>query len=1497
MIREGCSIITRFYYSELLIQVKVKELLDMIKDLEDSGGQRGSSASSLNEEDYEDKPQDNVKSTPFTGALAALLKVRDASGMVAKSLGYEPAETSLAAPTSQDDLADELPDEDDRSPMKATLPTLNELTVTIPDSTENVSESKIPETKAPDRQNDPQSEDNEDPNIKKKADIYEHMIKTLNDQLQETKGHCDKIRNILTTALREMGSSSLSQADRNLQKIISKQIVRESESILEVLNDVMRELDGASRFVHPDQHRVAELLLKCKELEKQKVLIVAPNNGDDVSKDPESILHAKNFAEVLVELDGKVDASKAFAAYITDVLSKALEKLQGMNIPGKGMANSANSLVEDIKNNIDEILKVQEEVRDILAASEKFIHPDHRLARQNKELKAKLEEKIKSETRLTGELRAAQEVLHLRDESTEESYKQVHARSRSVFDQPPLAMDNIPFLLDQKKDPFKPVDENNVPTGDNDEVSMEERVKQETQRAKTFTLLVRDLQSRIKTAEQHCDVAREVLGGILTEVGADRLSEEERDLRQGAADTINSTIENVVTVLDEIAEDIEQAKRYIHPDHRTVNELELRYQKFKGDMAVLEGENKRLNKKIWVLKAKVDKSRKDYSRTRRTLSRGGSLIGSDFTALFSAAPLREDDALPTGRETSFNEVAQAISQELHRGKNQFGVIKLLTDRVFSNVQQSGGYGMAPRIQLIQNQMNTCCDNASKALIAVEKGLATAYSFVHPDQGLISQLNKKLEKTQRKLKITYVEKDRLKVVFTAAQQLLREKDIEIEHFKQVLMEETEEDADIFGQPVDMTPTQPQTFDEVAEKLRNFLANAMDSCAHTKLLEGSNNVQDIREGISSMNTNLKNARLVLSHLGAFAHPDHKRVSNLKRLCINLKKRYQSPLIAMEKFKSTFSVTERKPAEKGNVSIAMNLKPPQQGGDSTHRRKPSARRIKQQGASTPGTPWPAGQEEPTLQEIKQDVQEMTSVVDKAKQHCCIIKDVFVNALRDVGMQELSQAEKDLQNNIGDQIEKFAQNIMDTLTEVGEEFIFLEEHISAQNSLVKKFSSRFRATGQRHEEPPKLADTNSNAACIDMSREEYNAVSQELQNVVRDAMKNCSVIRESAKDALAVSQKRKIVQNDGDYVQKATDIILHNVVEVQDALSEVREELNLAGRLMVENDAVIQERSKMFKKRIQELKKIIRNYQKKSAENEMERINVEKELLKTKALLSRRASQLLHLEQAIRLEQDKNSALQMSAARQSDGGNTSDDVRIDREVLLFRERLLTMEQQLELSRMRAKMVEADHKAEVQQLTNIHTTKEHALNEEYVDRLERLKREASETEVRLKKVQASYSKAQDMVKAKKLEIKKRDETISRNTEKIELMRSLLLNNSIAMGGEDDMAAKVKLMEATGQPIPTSGNEQRLDAGEQAIKPSFLLDGDKSFTAGITNLMATLSSMLSIEKFDSIQELVERLSKSHKAELAEIQMEINSPASELEKIKLDVEQRFDAGDQ
>merc|ERR1719233_1637246 len=172
MIREGCSIITRFYYSELSMQMKVKELLDMIKDLEDSGGQRGSSASSLNEEDYEDKPQDNVKSTPFTGALAALLKVRDASGMVAKSMGYKPAETSLAAPTSQEDLVDELPDEDDRSTMKASLPTLNELAVTIPDRSVNVPESKIPETKASDMREDPQSQHSEDPNIKKKADIY-----------------------------------------------------------------------------------------------------------------------------------------------------------------------------------------------------------------------------------------------------------------------------------------------------------------------------------------------------------------------------------------------------------------------------------------------------------------------------------------------------------------------------------------------------------------------------------------------------------------------------------------------------------------------------------------------------------------------------------------------------------------------------------------------------------------------------------------------------------------------------------------------------------------------------------------------------------------------------------------------------------------------------------------------------------------------------------------------------------------------------------------------------------------------------------------------------------------------------------------------------------------------------------------------------------------------------------------------------------------------------
>merc|ERR1719317_49720 len=149
-------------------------------------------------------------------------------------------------------------------------------------------------------------------------------------------------------------------------------------------------------------------------------------------------------------------------------------------------------------------------------------------------------------------------------------------------------------------------------------------------------------------------------------------------------------------------------------------------------------------------------------------------------------------------------------------------------------------------------MNTCCDNASQALVGVEKGLAKTYGYVHPDHKLISQVKQNLKITERKLNITSVEKERLKTVFTAARQILREKDAEIEHFKQILMQENEEDEDIFAKPNDMTPTQLQTFDEVVEKLRNFLAKAMDACAQASGMDGPIDANVVRDGLLNVNT---------------------------------------------------------------------------------------------------------------------------------------------------------------------------------------------------------------------------------------------------------------------------------------------------------------------------------------------------------------------------------------------------------------------------------------------------------------------------------------------------------------------------------------------------------------------------------------------------------------------------------------------------------------------
>jgi len=345
---------------------------------------------------------------------------------------------------------------------------------------------------------------------------------------------------------------------------------------------------------------------------------------------------------------------------------------------------------------------------------------------------------------------------------------------------------------------------------------------------------------------------------------------------------------------------------------------------------------------------------------------------------------------------------------------------------------------------------------------------------------------------------------------------------------------------------------------------------------------------------------------------------------------------------------------------------------------------------------------------------------------------------------------------------------------------------------------------------------------------REEYSAVSLELQRFVDDAITNCVMIKESAKDALAVAQKRKDVPNDNDYTNWVTKVII-NSNEVQATLTDVKEELHLAGQLLVENDEIIEEKWRkhiLAEKRIKDLKEVIKNDQQKLAENEMDRINLEKDLKKTKAVLSRRASQILRMEQAVRLEQDKsnNNSLRIvpdifsfgkEEISRSQGNHPTDvktvedafkrlklverymenfasktkdnanRIKADKEILELRERCLNMEQQIDELNIRAKVAISDHTAVVQQLTNAHKAKKLTQELRYQELLDRSNEAKDETKMHIQKIENAYEDAQGKIMKKELELKNREALITQAECKIAELNQVI-SNMVAQTGKDE---------------------------------------------------------------------------------------------------------------
>jgi len=519
--------------------------------------------------------------------------------------------------------------------------------------------------------------------------------------------------------------------------------------------------------------------------------------------------------------------------------------------------------------------------------------------------------------------------------------------------------------------------------------------------------------------------------------------------------------------------------------------------------------------------------------------------------------------------------------------------------------------------------------------------------------------------------------------------------------------------------------------------------------------------VRSAILSVSNEMKTARSVLPELAAYAHPDQKRAAELKRLCIGLRKRYQSTLIAMENFKNTVSTAEKKAVERQNDPTHDNQ---ESSNVRSHGRQLSLQRIKEEEPLQ----GPTEEEQLSIQEITEDLQEMNSRVEEAKQHCCIIKDVLVTALREVGMAELSQIEKDLQSNIGDQIEKFAGGIVDTMEEVGGVFVFLVEQLAAQSDIGQKLAS----SGAQQEREDQFIDEGDKS---DRNRV-FSALTQGLKGVVSQAIADCATIRDSTKEIL-----KETVKDDTRSSDKPTEVILHNCSEIQNALNEVREELNAAEALVIEKKDEIRERKNQraaADQRMEKMKRTLKQYIQKAGENEMERINIQKELQKTKALLSRRASQLLNMEQALGLEQEKNRILAPGGTMERLDMSASDVIQAEREIISLREQLVGMSQRMEDNNQQARMIQADHEAEMQKLKTMHSNKIQALELAYEDLADRMNREASDKRVELYRANDTRSRLQEMVKEQQMEVNKKEDVLVHQEVELSVMKQSSLELS-----------------------------------------------------------------------------------------------------------------------
>jgi len=388
--------------------------------------------------------------------------------------------------------------------------------------------------------------------------------------------------------------------------------------------------------------------------------------------------------------------------------------------------------------------------------------------------------------------------------------------------------------------------------------------------------------------------------------------------------------------------------------------------------------------------------------------------------------------------------------------------------------------------------------------------------------------------------------------------------------------------------------------------------------------------------------------------------------------------------------------------------------------------------------------------------------SELEECRTNVSMVSDVMMKALLELGAH-LSRADRDLQMSIVRQVNTCCEATKSAIEDINEEIDMVRTTLESRTNELEHLRNEVQSSPKRRDSFAMEFDEDDSSSVelpedlipsynFPERSDQYRKVIEDLKNQLEEARGNCMFITDTLQGAMDLLSDGHTIQDVTDHTNEIEDLC----IRISDTLDSMKQELESAGRLLVQNDHLLEQQTHQHEASALTSIKFQRKYEKLQDRYRMletklrsKEVSLKKDLKSTQAILNRRHSQVARLEQSMQLqmnalskrneERNKKISLTISGVQKMlvevEAGVKPEDNKLisllkevdfelsksssqltksDKELASLRSNLSAAEEQVEELNMKVQMTQNDAEAKTNMLMNRFEEEKRVIDQKY---------------------------------------------------------------------------------------------------------------------------------------------------------------------------------------